>query len=100
MHSVIGLCFENVVAFDFAAPAQVFSCATREGEQLYRVAACTPGGERVATTTGFDLVPAGGLELLADAETIVVPAYWTLFDPPPEGALEALREAAAAGARV
>jgi len=100
MHSVVGLCFENVVAFDFAAPAQVFNCATREGEQLYRVSACTPDGQPVATTTGFDLVPAGGLERLAEAHSIVVPAYWALFDPPPEAALEALREAARAGVRV
>src|SRR5215218_3083738 len=86
MHTIVGLCLENVVAFDLTAPGQVFMCATHEGEQLYRVAACTPDGEPVGTTTGFDLVPRGGLELLAEAETIVVPAYWALFDPPPAAA--------------
>jgi transcriptional regulator GlxA family with amidase domain len=100
MHTVVGLCLENVVAFDIAAPAQVFICATRDGKQLYRLSTCTPDGGPVATTTGFELAPQGGLELLAEAETIVVPAYATLFDPPPEPALEALREAARRGTRV
>jgi transcriptional regulator GlxA family with amidase domain len=100
MHSVVGLCLENVVAFDFTAPAAVFSCATRDGEPLYRVATCTPDGGPVATMAGFDLVPQGGPELLAEAGTIVVPAYAALFDPLSEPALEALHEAARNGARV
>jgi transcriptional regulator GlxA family with amidase domain len=100
MHSVVGLCLEHVIAFDLAAPAQVFACATRDGEQLYRLSTCTPDGGPVATTSGFDLSPQGGLELLAEAETIVVPAYAALFDPPPEPALEGLRDAARRGARV
>src|SRR5829696_7865526 len=100
MHSVVGLCFENVVPFDYAAPAQVFTCATRDGKQLYRLSTCTPGGRPVPTLSGFALDPRGGLELLADAQTIVVPAYAALFEPPPEAALSALRSAAAGGARV
>src|SRR5829696_2586614 len=100
MHTVIGICFEHAIAFDLAAPAQVFACATREGEQLYRVSTCTPAGDPVRTTGGFDLTPEGGLELLAAADTILVPAYATLFDAPPEQALEALREASGRGARM
>jgi AraC family transcriptional activator FtrA len=99
MHSVVCLCLENVVAFDIAAPMQVFSCATRGGEQLYRLSTCTPDGGTVASTTSFELTPQGGLDLLADADTIVVPAYAALFDPPPEAALGALRDAARGGAR-
>jgi len=99
MHTVVALCLENVIAFDFTAPAQVFACATRDGEQLYRFSTCTPDGVPVETTNGFALNPQGGLELLAEAETIVVPAYAAFFDPPPEPALEALRGAARGGAR-
>jgi transcriptional regulator GlxA family with amidase domain len=100
MHSVVGLCLEHVVAFDIATPMQVFTCASRDGEPLYRLSTCTPDGGPVASTTGFEITPRGGLELLGEAETIVVPAYAALFEPPPPAVLEALREAARGGARV
>jgi transcriptional regulator GlxA family with amidase domain len=100
MHSVVGLCLDHVVAFDVAAPLQVFACASRDGEQLYELSTCTASGRAVRTTTGFELTPEGGLELLCEAQTILVPAYAALFDPPPEAALGALREAAEGGARV
>ncbi len=100
MHSVVGLCLDHVVAFDVAAPMQVFACAGRDGEPLYRLSTCTPGGRPVATTTGFELSPQGGLELLAGAETVLVPAYGALLDPLPDEVLAALSEAADAGARV
>jgi AraC family transcriptional activator FtrA len=101
MHQVVGLCLNYTVAFDLAAPAQVLISATgASGEPLYRVSTCSADGEEVTTTTGFNLTPQAGLEALAEAETIVVPGYAAIFDPPPAALLEALREAAAAGARV
>jgi transcriptional regulator GlxA family with amidase domain len=100
MHSVVGLCLDHVVAFDLAAPMQVFTCASRDGEQLYGLSTCTPGGRPAATTTGFELTPRGGLELLAEAETVLVPAYGAILDPLPDDVLAALSEAAESGARV
>jgi AraC family transcriptional activator FtrA len=101
MHRVAGLCLEGTVVFDLAAPAQVLMSATRAGgEPLYRVSTCSAGGKEVTTTTGFTLTPQGGLEALAEAETILVPGYAAIFDPPPAAVLKALREAAARGARV
>jgi transcriptional regulator GlxA family with amidase domain len=100
MHSVVGLCLDHVVAFDLAAPMQVFACASRDSEQLYGLSTCTPGGRPVATTTGFELSPQGGLELLAGAGTVLVPAYKAPLDPLPDEVLVALSEAAGAGSRV
>jgi transcriptional regulator GlxA family with amidase domain len=101
MHRVVGLCLEHTVAFDLAAPAQVLMSATGDrGEQLYGWATCSPGGAEVPTTTGFRLAPESGLEALAGADTVLVPGYAAIFDPPPAEALEALRTANARGARV
>ncbi|HEY5976311.1 MAG TPA: helix-turn-helix domain-containing protein [Solirubrobacterales bacterium] len=101
MHRVVGLCLEWVVAFDLSSPAQVFTSATgRGGRRLYEFSTCSPGGRRVQSTTGFEIVPGGGLELLAAADTIVVPASEVYLDPPPDEVLEALRSAADRGARV
>jgi transcriptional regulator GlxA family with amidase domain len=101
MHRVVGLCLDWTVAFDLASPAQVFTAALDpRGRALYEVRTCSPGGAAVATTTGFSITPSGGLELLAEADSIVVPASGIPAEPPGDEVLEALCSAAAAGARV
>lgn len=101
MHRVVGVCFDGVVAFDLAAPAQVFGSALGPaGEPLYEFVSCSPGGREVATTTGFGLSPRAGLEAVGEAETVVVPGYLEFFSPPPAPVLEALKAAAARGARI
>lgn len=101
MHRVVALCLDGLVAFDLTAATQVFSAASdRDGTPLYDVTCCSENGEEVATTTGFGLSPQKGLDALARADTIVVPGYFALLEPPPEAALEALRSAAAGGTRI
>jgi AraC family transcriptional regulator, transcriptional activator FtrA len=101
MHRVVALCFDGVVAFDLAAPAQAFSAAiARGGRPHYEFATCSVDGAALTSTTGFGVVPQGGLELLSSADTVVVPAYFDVFSAPPVEALEALRGAAERGARV
>jgi transcriptional regulator GlxA family with amidase domain len=96
MHRVIALIAAEVVAFDLAIPAQVFG---REPE-LYEWAVCAPGAAPVPTETGFDIAVAHGLEALAGADTVIVPGIGDSAWPLPDAALDALRAAAARGARV
>jgi len=101
MHRVVALCFDGLVAFDLTAATQVFTAASAPGGRpLYEVSTCAPGGAEVATTTGFSLRPEGDLDALAAADTIVVPGYFAILDPPPEATLDALREASEDGTRV
>jgi transcriptional regulator GlxA family with amidase domain len=100
-HKVVALCLDGLVAFDLSAPAQAFGLAARSsGEPLYEFSTCSVGGREVRTMSGFGVTPEAGLGALRRAETIVVPAYATTLDPPPEPALAALRIAAERGARV
>jgi transcriptional regulator GlxA family with amidase domain len=100
-HRVVALCLDGLVAFDLTAPMQVFIAASAaDGRPLYEVSTCSPGGAPVATTTGFGLSPGHGLDALDAADTVVIPGYFALLDPPPEAATEALRAAAVRGARV
>ena len=100
-HRVAALCLEGLVAFDLTAATQVFLAASAaDGAPLYEVSTCSPGGAEVATTTGFGVSPQRDLDALGSADTIVVPGYFALLDPPPEDALAGLREAAERGARV
>jgi AraC family transcriptional activator FtrA len=101
MHRVVGLCLEGTVAFDLTAPLQAFRGALDANHApLYEIATCSVDGAPVGTTTEFSLSPQGDLGLLEDAETIVVPGYFAVLDPPHAEALEALRHASARGTRV
>jgi transcriptional regulator GlxA family with amidase domain len=101
MHRVVALCFDGLVAFDLTAPAQAFGLAARpSGDPLYAFSTCSVGGTEVRTTSGFGVRPQAGLGALRGAETIVVPGYAGLLEPPPPEALAALRAAGRRGARV
>jgi transcriptional regulator GlxA family with amidase domain len=100
-HRAVALCLPGLVAFDLTAPAQAFQLASKpSGAPLYEFSTCSLGGGSVQTTSGFSITPVAGLEALPLAQTIVVPGYAAIFDPPPEPALEALRTAAERGARL
>jgi transcriptional regulator GlxA family with amidase domain len=98
---VAALCLDGLVAFDLTAPTQVLQVASSaDGTPLYTVTCCSQDGAEIATTTGFALRPPHSLDALASADTIVVPGYFAVLEPPPEPVLAALRRAAAAGTRV
>jgi AraC family transcriptional activator FtrA len=63
----------------------------------YDVAVCAAGAARVGR---FRLEPDGGLEQLARADTVIVPALADVDVDPPADLVEALRAAHEAGARV
>jgi transcriptional regulator GlxA family with amidase domain len=55
--------FPQVQSLDVTGPAEVFSLADRASEQpLYRLELVAPGGGRVRTSSGLELVPSGSLE--------------------------------------
>jgi transcriptional regulator GlxA family with amidase domain len=101
MHRVVALCLEGVVAFDLAAPAQAFTVASgKRGKACYEFSTCSLDGRPLRSTTGFGVVPQGGISMLAEADTVVVPAYFDVYSAPSEEATAALRAAAERGARV
>lgn len=101
MHRVAVLCFDGLVAFDLTAPAQAFMLAARPGgEPLYEVTACSLDGRPVRTTSGFQVTPGSGPEALRRAETVVLPGYAAILDPPPPEVLAAIRAAAHRGSRL
>jgi transcriptional regulator GlxA family with amidase domain len=74
MHRVVVLLLPPVVGFDATIPPTLFGNAVdAEGNALYDVVSCglTPGP--VMSTIGFDLVVAAGPEVLATADTVVIP---------------------------
>jgi transcriptional regulator GlxA family with amidase domain len=73
-HLVAVLLFPPVVGFDAAiAPTLFGAAADDEGNPLYEVVTCGLTTGPIAATTGFDIVPAAGPEVLAIADTVIVP---------------------------
>ena len=101
MHRVVGLCLDGVVALDLAGPAHAFTAASRPGDgALYEFTTCSPSGGRVSSPTGFAIVPEHDLSALERAQTILVPAYEGILDPPPDDVLAALAAVSRSGKRV
>jgi transcriptional regulator GlxA family with amidase domain len=74
VHRVAVLLLPPVVGFDAAiAPMLLGSAEDDDGNRLYDVVTCGLTRDPVQATNGFDLVPAAGLEVLATADTVVVP---------------------------
>ncbi|MBS1844495.1 MAG: helix-turn-helix domain-containing protein [Actinobacteria bacterium] len=100
-HRVVALCLPGTVAFDLTAPAQAFRLAhDADYAPHYGFSTCSIDGGPVTTTTGFKIGVEAGLGALRRADTVVVPGYYAIHEPPPPAATKALRAAARRGARV
>jgi transcriptional regulator GlxA family with amidase domain len=97
MHTVAVLALDDVVAFDLATPVQTFGFTRLpDGGPAYRVIVCGMG---TVKTEAFTMQTHWGLDALADADTIIVPGCDT-DAPTASEVLDALRAAAARGARI
>jgi transcriptional regulator GlxA family with amidase domain len=98
LRSVSVLVLDELAVFEFGVLCEVFGLDRREdGIPLldFRVCGVRPG-QPVTTTSGAQVVPPHGLDGLRGADLVAVPAT-RMREFPPE-VLDALREAAAAGA--
>jgi transcriptional regulator GlxA family with amidase domain len=96
-HRVVALAVPDVVAFDLSIAAQIFG--HRDERDRYSFAVCAEQPGSVPSTTGFAIGAPHGLDVLDAADTVIVPGFLPLTDPPP-ATLDALSRAAARGARV
>jgi transcriptional regulator GlxA family with amidase domain len=93
---------ENAAMFEFGVVCEVFGLDRRDdGLPLFdfRVCGAEPSRPLGSTSPGVTLTPDYGLEELADADLVAIPAF--SFEGPHDPAvLQAVREASAAGATV
>jgi transcriptional regulator GlxA family with amidase domain len=77
-HRVAVVALDEVVPFDLGTATQLFYAArTTAGEHLYSVKVCTPTGEPIRTAAGYLVTPDHGPELIAEADTVIVPSVHT-----------------------
>lgn len=96
-HRIAVVAFDQISPFHLSVPCVVFG---EEGAraQGYRVDVCAAEPGPLRTTAGFELQVAHGLELLEQAQTIIVPSWRHPDEAPPVALIEALLAAHARGA--
>ncbi|MET8677677.1 helix-turn-helix domain-containing protein [Streptomyces sp. NPDC004647] len=95
------LLFSGGPIFESSIPLSVFGIDRQDaGVPRYRLLVCAGEDAPLRTTGGLELTAPYGLEALARAGTVVVPAWRSITSPPPAEALEALRRAHEEGARI
>lgn len=95
------LLFSGAPIFESSIPLSVFGMERQDnGLPNYRLQVCAGEDGPLATTGGLTMTAPHGLEGLARAGTVVVPAWRSAAQTPPAEALAALRKAHAEGARI
>jgi AraC family transcriptional activator FtrA len=98
---VVALAYDRLATFEFGIAAEIFGLPRPEmGPGWYRFAVAAVDDGDMRAVGGVRFSTDGGLELLADAGTIVVPGWREIDAPVPDAVIEALKAAHARGARI
>jgi AraC family transcriptional activator FtrA len=100
-HQVAILAYDGLCTFEFACAIEVFALDRPELDVAwygYEVCGVEPGPLRAAG--GLTVRVPHGLDALARADTIVVPGWRDIDEPPPAALVDALRAAHGRGARI
>ncbi|WP_201830432.1 transcriptional regulator FtrA [Microvirga zambiensis] len=99
---VVALAYDRLSTFEFGIAVEIFGLPRPEmGPDWYRFAVCAIEPGPLRAIGGFQVVADGGLELLEQADTIVIPGWRGAgSEPVPAALIEALRKAHARGARL
>ena len=98
-HRIAVIAYDRISPFHLSVPCLVFS-ESLPGELNYQLQVCAPEPGRLLTTAGFELVVEHGLEVLTEAQTIIVPSWHDTYERPPQALLDALVAAHARGAQL
>jgi transcriptional regulator GlxA family with amidase domain len=99
MHVIAILALDGVVASDLSTPIEVFGrTCLPDGQAAYRVRVCSPSDE--IDTGTFTLRAPWRLDILSEADTIILPGLADTTASIPAEVFVALRNAAARGTRI
>lgn len=95
------LAYERLCTFEFGTAVEAFGRDDETtGRPLYDMAVASVENGLFSAQGGIRLVVDGGLELLADAGTIVIPGWRSIDELPAPCLIAALQQAHARGARI
>ena len=81
-HRVAALVFDGMAAFELGVVVEVFGLERPEVPvPWYSLSVCSPDPGPLRVVGGFALVPEHGLEAVARADTVIVPAWPRVGEP-------------------
>ncbi len=96
-HRVVVLALDKVLPIDLGIPTQIFNARPNTP---YRLGVCGIEAGTVRTSAGFTLGVSAGLEVLDEADTVIIPGYEDYRRPPPKRVGIALNRALSRGTRI
>jgi transcriptional regulator GlxA family with amidase domain len=100
LHDVVAVVGDHIAAFELGVISEVFGVDRADaGLPAYDFAVCTVSPGLIPTTSGYRVEVEHGLERLAGADLIAVPA-WSSDDVPPPELVAALHDAVERGSRL
>jgi transcriptional regulator GlxA family with amidase domain len=101
MHGVALVTFDRIPIFEMAVACEVFGVDRSDmGMPNYRFLVCAAEPPPLRTKSGFTISPGHDLAVLAEADTIIVPAWRDVRERPPQSLLDELRRGHERGARI
>lgn len=101
MHTIVVIAFEGVSPFHLSVPCIVFGDdILKLGEPRYRLLICGEKIGPVRTLSGFNINVEHDFSLLAEADTVIVPAWRDPHERAPKVLTQALQAAHANGSRI
>lgn len=101
MHTIAVIAFEGISPFHLSVPCIVFGDELLKlGVPRYRLLICGERTGAVRTLSGFNIDVEYDLKLLAEADTVIVPAWRDPHERPSDMLAQALRAAHMRGARI
>ena len=81
MHRVVVLALDGVIPFELGIPSRIFGAfRPADGAPLYEVVTCGLEAGEVRTGADFSIHVAHGADILATADTVVIPPSHALYD--------------------
>lgn len=100
-HRVVALVYDQLCTFEFGIVVELFGLPRPEvGTKWYDFRVCSVDTGPVSAIGGVKVQASSGLTMLRQADTIIIPGWRKLEDPPPDKLLKALVAAHRRGARL
>ncbi|MFC4159028.1 transcriptional regulator FtrA [Chitinimonas lacunae] len=100
-HLVVALAYDRLCTFELGCVVEIFALERPElGLDWYRFAVCAVEPGPIRALGGFSIAAPWAPELLAQADTIVIPGWRDPTEQPAEALLDSLRAAHQRGARL
>lgn len=93
--------FDQIIPFHLSVPCAVFEKAlSADGKQLYELQVCSTNPGPLRTNAGFSIIAEHSLEVLEQADMVIVPSWSQPELSPPDELIAALIKAHRRGAKI